>query len=448
MPDYNGEAATVLPNYGPSMVDALQYQRDEPQRQQAQQYREDQKRSQAASRKLQLLNHVESTTDPKKFLIGESTIDQHTTTQLESVKSDMLKYMQQNPDADPTDVAYQIQQKVSPIAIAHAKQQAISQDIDKNLALAKSDLPVLNDGKLRNAARQQAFLKQLPDGSFTYKDPEEMNSSTNYVQNVINNSPESVVDNEQPFIKNLQALKTERIKGKKGDMFAGVRTKNSYDAQVSPFRELDVDEKGNVNGLRYKQENITLPGGDNQIAVAPQEQFDLATADPNAKLAFYKLWNENKGKYGVGNLDNNDPTSKIMQRKFLLDYLKDTNIDHSSYSSDDEVYKNKAASDVEAGYGTPEEQYARKQSIAHANQVDMEDIRNQHIIGRQATGAENRKILKQTPGAKSVRLPAGTTAPAKKTISRSDIPTKAKAQGYTNAEYEQLLKNNGVEIKD
>lgn len=397
MPDYNGESASILPSLAPSIGNTIRYNQ---QRQDEQEVRSEELRSRREAKKLQLVNHVESSLDPAKFLIGESTIDQHTTAQLESVKDQMFKYIQQNPDADPVDIAYQVQQNVTPIAIAHAKQKAISQDIDKNLMLAKADLPVLNDGKLRNLARQRALLKQLPDGSFSYKTLEEMNPNANYVQDVINNNPELVVDSAQPLIKNIQSLKTEEQKGKFGDMYAGIRTKTSFNAKLSPFRTLDVASDGTVNGLKYKSEDITLPGG-KVLKVIPEEQFDLATSDPNARLAFYKLWNENKHRYGAGNLPNDDPSSQIMQRKFLLDYLQATNIDHSSYSSSDEQYKNKTQSDIEAGLGTPMQQWQQKEATREGNRLTNEAVHNEHVNERQDKSIQARKDLKLTPGAKA-----------------------------------------------
>jgi hypothetical protein len=42
---------------------------------------------------------------------------------------------------------------------------------------------------------------------------------------------------------------------------------------------------------------------------------------------------------------------------------------------------------------------------------------------------------------------SGTTGGAK-TIKRSDIPAKARAAGYTDAEYEKMLIQKGVKIVD
>lgn len=388
MGDYSGDYAVTLPNLAPAPG---QVYLDEQRMNQQKQLREDQIRSQREAKRLQLVNLTESKTDPAKFLVGEGTIDQHTTGQLQDVQNTILRNLKANPDADPADVAMQINQAVTPIAVAHAKMKGIANDIDKNLALAKSDLPILNDGKLRELARKAAFTKTDANGNTVYRDPEEMNGNTNYVQNIINNSPESVVDSAAPFTKYLQGFKTNDVSAKQGSQYAGVRVKNSYKAQLSPFREMDVSPDGTVNGLKYKSEDVKLPDG-NSFKVVPEEQFQLATGDPNAKLAFYKLWNENKKMYGVGNLPNDAPESQVMQRKFMLDYLRQTNIDHSTFTHDDEQSNNKAINDIQAGLGTT---LSRSEELAEHNSKLREDNWEKNEQTRQ----QNRKDLKTTPGA-------------------------------------------------
>jgi len=58
---------------------------------------------------------------------------------------------------------------------------------------------------------------------------------------------------------------------------------------------------------------------------------------------------------------------------------------------------------------------------------------------------EKRKVIEQ--GNQPATAPK-STAPAKKTIKKSDIAAKAAASGYSADEYEKLLKQNGIQIVD
>jgi hypothetical protein len=183
--------------------------------------------------------------------------------------------------------------------------------------------------------------------------------------------------------------------------------------QKEPVLSVSTD----INKLFDKQEKVEIKDDAGKIKIETKTIHpDVITRTPDGEIRpiYYS-------RYSQSEIDNWDVAKKGEAPK-VGEIKKDKNI--PLYTSGEPVTTNDLMNKIvkTSGSGTSKEHLdilKQAQDILHKE------------------GGVNKLIGKDD----------APKSPAKKTISRSDIASKAKAAGYSTSEYEALLKKNGVEIK-
>lgn len=202
-----------------------------------------------------------------------------------------------------------------------------------------------------NAVQSKAY-KMMADDIFDkdergnnkgYKDPSLIPKNRDYIAEIENDSQSlgTVFKPSGAFEKNMQTTKLIPVKGgfSVTDKY-GKKQKKVYSGNGTIYDEPIFNEDNEQTGWDVKGEAVPL--GKNQDGtviierVVPKDQFDIALSTPAAKKDFDIKFNEYLNESGV-NPDKLDARAKdVLERKFMYDLFKKTNIHGSSFDVMDE----------------------------------------------------------------------------------------------------------------
>jgi hypothetical protein len=302
MPTYGSERAVVLPTRqdigqaGWRAVDNFQQQ---------QRFAEEKKRYEQ-QRQDQMLEWAMNQMDFKNFATG-TVLDPTIHQSLDGAMKGVTEKIMNGGYTNNAEMMYDVKNSVSDVANYSMKAKNIRTVIDENVkALAKN--PSIDQNKLRRWAYANAFLKYDPNGNVIgVKPTQDIDDSADYVNDLINNSPEKVYTGTEALYESLPKLNKEKVgKVYKRRDKSGKLTDTEYSGELYEHQELYQDTETGEYKSRVKQQPLTLSDGSKGYGLSEDAYNRIFGSGDNQIILnaeFNKLFKDELQKGGISKED-------------------------------------------------------------------------------------------------------------------------------------------------
>lgn len=326
MPTYGAERAVVLPTRqdigqaGWRTVDNVQQQ---------QRFAEEKKRYEQ-HRQDAMLEWAMNQMDFKHFATG-TVLDPTIHQSLDGAMKGVTQKIMNGGYTNNAEMMYDVKNSVSDVANYSMKARNMRALIDENVkSLSKN--PSIDSDKLRRLAYSNTFLKYDPNGNVIgVKSAQEIDDSSDPVNNVLTNSPEKVYTGPKALYESLpkqnfqEIKKTYRRRDSKGKYID-----DSYSAKVYDHQEIYLDDNDNgLAKLRTKQSPVILSDG-SQMNGLEGNTYERMFGTGDGKFILDSEYNK---RFGGAQIDPEDKDKlKRALALHLIDASKVGKIENSDIS--------------------------------------------------------------------------------------------------------------------